>query len=341
MWLDLAEIMMYDGAMWVIFGDFNEVRFGTERKNTDFCGKRAKLFNDFIKDNSLIDLPLGGRTYTHINDDGRKFSKLDRYLVSENFIQQWPNINVLVLDKKHTDHCPLILKDGDLDFGPKPIKAFDEWLKHKDSYDVVKNAWNSKIINNKPDCIFREKLKRVKQELRKWYATSDGKLKAEIEELSNSVNDWERQAEITNLTDDQHEQWMKDRECLNQKEKTQIEMLKQKARFKWALEGDENSKFFHSYIRWRNQKNNIHGVNAGGGLFKKRNSETWMLNHWDGPKLEVHMSEALEARFTETEVIDVIKGCGKNKAPGPDGFNLMFYSKFWDIIKDDLLNAIN
>ncbi|XP_071700540.1 uncharacterized protein [Rutidosis leptorrhynchoides] len=77
------------------------------------------------------------------------------------------------------------------------------------------------------------------------------------------------------------------------------------------------------------------------GLFNKNNSEGWMLNEWDGSKLEDHMAVALEVSFTECEVIEAIKGCGKNKAPGPDGFNIKFYSKFWDIIKGDLIRAIN
>ncbi|XP_071712616.1 uncharacterized protein [Rutidosis leptorrhynchoides] len=226
MWQDLSDLLKYDGAMWVIFGDFNEVRFASERKNTEFCDKRAKLFNDFIKDNSLIDLPLGGRIYTRISDDGRKFSKLDRYLVSENFLHHWPNINVMVLDKKHTNHCPLILKDGNIDFGLKPVKVFDEWLKHKDSYDVIKKAWESKVNSVRPDCIFCDKLKIVKQELGKWYSTSDGKLKAEIDELSNRVNDWEKTAETSDLSESQHDMWLKDKELLLQKEKAQVEMLK-------------------------------------------------------------------------------------------------------------------
>ncbi|XP_071708614.1 uncharacterized protein [Rutidosis leptorrhynchoides] len=160
MWSDLSDILRYSDAIWAIFGDFNEVRFNFERKNTKFCERRAKVFNDFIKDNSLLDLPLGGRTYTRISDNGRKFIKLDRFLVSENFLQQWTNANVLVLDKKHTDHCPLILKDGDINFGPKPVKVFDEWLNHKESHNVSNSAWKVHVNSNRPDVIFREKLKK-------------------------------------------------------------------------------------------------------------------------------------------------------------------------------------
>ncbi|XP_071700539.1 uncharacterized protein [Rutidosis leptorrhynchoides] len=232
MWADLSDILRYSNAMWAIFGDFNEVRFNSERKNTEFCERRSKLFNDFIKENSLLDLPLGGRTYTRISDNGRKFSKLDRFLVSENFIQQWTNVNVLVLDKKHTDHCPLILKDGDIDFGPKPVKVFDDWLNHTESHNIIKSAWNIHVNSNRPDMIFREKLKKVKQELRKWFSTSHDKMKIEIEDLTKSVNDWERKAEECDLSEEQYQIWAKDRELLFQKEKTHVEMLKQKARYK-------------------------------------------------------------------------------------------------------------
>ncbi|XP_071740186.1 uncharacterized protein [Rutidosis leptorrhynchoides] len=41
-------------------------------------------------------------------------------------------------------------------------------------------------------------------------------------------------------------------------------MLKQKARIRWKLEGDENSKYFHASIRRKYNKSNIRGVNVNG-----------------------------------------------------------------------------
>ncbi|XP_071705256.1 uncharacterized protein [Rutidosis leptorrhynchoides] len=146
MWNDLNDILKYDGAMWALFGDFNEVRYSSERENTEFCERRAKLFNDFIKENSFLDLPLGGRT------------------------------------------------DDDINFGPKPVKVFDEWLMQEDSFDINKTTWNKNTNSSKPDCIFRDKLKLVKQELKRWYSTSHGKLKTEIEELTCVVTKWEKKA---------------------------------------------------------------------------------------------------------------------------------------------------
>ncbi|XP_071688757.1 uncharacterized protein [Rutidosis leptorrhynchoides] len=240
----VIDVMRYDKAMWVLLGDFNEVRSKSERKNTNFLEHRAKRFSNFIKDNNLIDIPLRGRIYMRISTNGVEFSKLDRFLVSKNFLQQWPNTHALVLNKKHTDHCPIILKEGNVDFGPKPTKVFDEWLHHKEAPEVIKVAWLMEVKSSNLDCIFRDKLKNVKAELRKWYSTSPGKLKAEIDELTELVNNWEIRAETDVLNETQLKDWMDSRDNLFKREKVELEMLKQKSRFKWALEGDENTKFF-------------------------------------------------------------------------------------------------
>ncbi|XP_071689782.1 uncharacterized protein [Rutidosis leptorrhynchoides] len=189
-------------------------------------------------------------------------------------------------------------------------------------------------------------MKNVKLELRKWYSTSHCKLQFEIDELSKTVTEWEIKAESSNLDETQRLQWMEDRESLIQKEKNQMEMLKQKSRYKWAFEGDENCKFFHSVIRRRQHKNNIHGINIAGiwstnpteikrgahnhfkSLFKTPLGKKFKLKNWSGPCLDISKAELLEARFTEIETLDAIKSCGPNKAPRPDGFNMLFYTKF-------------
>ncbi|XP_071728879.1 uncharacterized protein [Rutidosis leptorrhynchoides] len=49
-----------------------------------------------------------------------------------------------------------------------------------------------------------------------------------------------------------------------EKEKSKSQMLKQKARIRWVLEGDENLKFFHSCIRRWYNKSNIRGLLING-----------------------------------------------------------------------------
>ena len=40
--------------------------------------------------------------------------------------------------------------------------------------------------------------------------------------------------------------------------------LKQRARIKWAIEGEENSKFFHGLLNQNRRSNFIHGVSISG-----------------------------------------------------------------------------
>ncbi|GJS11827.1 putative RNA-directed DNA polymerase [Tanacetum coccineum] len=79
------------GAWW-LFGGFNKVREPSDRLNSKFNIKDADIFNDFIRNNKLVEIPLGGRKYTHVSDDGIKFSKLDRFFVATEFNDDWGNL---------------------------------------------------------------------------------------------------------------------------------------------------------------------------------------------------------------------------------------------------------
>ncbi|XP_071740916.1 uncharacterized protein [Rutidosis leptorrhynchoides] len=314
MWADLNEILNYSSnAIWVIFGDFNEVRFESERKNCKFKKNRAELFNDFITSNCLIDVPLGGRLFTQISDDGKKLSKIDRFLMSEIFFELWPHY-------------------AEYNFGPKPIKIFDDWLNQKESESVILEAWNKTVSSKKPDCIFRDKLKNVKQDLRNKFSISQDKLNLERDNLSKEIKDWELLAESANLSDEQRTDWNTAKDNWFRKEKSRNEMLKQKSRVKWALQGDENK-------NPTSIKNEAH--NHFRKLFSKNSDCNLKFNNWNGKTISNSDAADLELPFHENEILEAIKSCGQTKSPGPDGFNLKFFSKFWDIIKPELLNAVN
>ena len=76
-WHKLTRLLSKKEVRWCIFGDFNEVRTREERLNTWINMRGMVEFNEFIEEGGLIELPLSGRKYTRISDDGTKFSKLD------------------------------------------------------------------------------------------------------------------------------------------------------------------------------------------------------------------------------------------------------------------------
>ncbi|XP_071739849.1 uncharacterized protein [Rutidosis leptorrhynchoides] len=117
-----------------------------------------------------------------------KFSKLDRFLISEKFNSMWGDVSALALERTMSDHFPIVLRDRVIDFGPKATKIFDEWLEFDGKEHVVKEAWNINVDGRRSDCIFRNKLKNVKFDLKEWSQKTFGKIDLEIEEAKKESN---------------------------------------------------------------------------------------------------------------------------------------------------------
>lgn len=63
-WSSLSILISdWDGIL-IALGDFNMVREEGERFGSNFNASHADIFNDFISNSSLIDVPLGGYKFT-------------------------------------------------------------------------------------------------------------------------------------------------------------------------------------------------------------------------------------------------------------------------------------
>ncbi|GJT66081.1 RNA-directed DNA polymerase, eukaryota [Tanacetum coccineum] len=189
--------------------DFNEVRCIEDRLNSDLNYISARRYNDFIRLEQLVDIPIGGKWYTRISDDVMKFSKLDKFLVSKGFHDLWLELSVVALDRKLLDHCPIMLRDKVMNFGPKPFRVFNIWFKEKGAENVVIRGWNKPVATSIPDRIFRDKLKNVK-ELKKWSRENFGGFDREIENFKK-----EAKAEAGRLDEKftEGEVWMAVKNC--------------------------------------------------------------------------------------------------------------------------------
>jgi hypothetical protein len=124
------------------------------------------------------------------------------------------------------------------------------------------------------------------------------------------------------------------------------------------LEGDSNTRYFHSVANGRHRKKLIHSlVQEEGTIEGHEQLKSYITNYYKGlfgepeecdlsmdenriddiPQVSAEENALLTAPYSEEEVKKAIFQMEHNKAPGPDGFPAEFYQKFWDIIKTDLM----
>ncbi|XP_071714280.1 uncharacterized protein [Rutidosis leptorrhynchoides] len=220
----LDNILGANDSAWLLCGDFNEVRDKNDRLNSQFVQYRANRFNRFISSNKLIEIPISGRKFTRISDDGTKFSKLDRFFVMDKFLSLWDDLSIIALDRKLSDHVPLILRDKVIDYGPKPVKVFDVWFDKEEAGEVIVEAWSFPVRGLRKDCIFRDKLKNVKACLKKWSIKTFGALDLEINSLRKEASVWENKAELNDIPNNKRSIWLECRRKWIEKEKIKSNM---------------------------------------------------------------------------------------------------------------------
>jgi len=125
-----------------------------------------RRFNNFIEKNELVDIPMMGRKFTLYKPKGLINSRIDCILVSREWLDKWPNSKHLILDISVSDHCALVLKTDNTNWGPKPFRSLDIWQKDGRFMESVSVKWGSYKVQGSEIFIFKEKLKLLKADLK-------------------------------------------------------------------------------------------------------------------------------------------------------------------------------
>jgi hypothetical protein len=130
-----------------------------------------------------------------------------------------------------------------------------------------------------------------------------------------------------------------------------------RSRIQFLIEGDANTQFFHQQACYRKKHNFISKLEEDGRVITNHDDIQEVLDGFFSNLLgadfqrcftielsschrdDVDLS-ALDSPFLE-EVRDTVGGLPSDKAPRPDGFTGRFYKTCWNIIKEDLLAALN
>nr|GEV64540.1 RNA-directed DNA polymerase, eukaryota, reverse transcriptase zinc-binding domain protein [Tanacetum cinerariifolium] len=278
---------------------------------------------------------MGGRKFTWMNKVGSKMSKLDRFLISDDVIQDLPNL--LALDKMWSDHNPVLLHSKKHNFGLTPFKIFHSWFDRLDFEDTVREKWA--VITGDlsgPIKPLHSKLKDLKSHLKVWFSHTKEDELSRRKSIVVELRSLEQKIEDDHATDEEKVIRTNRLKELDDLEKIESIDLAQKARVEWEVDGDENSKFFHCLINSKRKSQTIHGIMHEGIWLNELNDIKEAFVNFYKDKFRFHDShvsfpffihahhlntsdrESLEVIDSMDEIRTVVWECGSNKAPGPD-----------------------
>lgn len=59
------------------------------------------------------------------------------------------------------------------------------------------------------------------------------------------------------------------------------------------------------------------------------------------PRITDEENQNLLKPFEAQEIWETVKACAGDKAPGPDGYSMAFFSQCWEIIGTDVIAAVS
>jgi hypothetical protein len=263
---------------------------------------------------------------------------------------------VLPLAHSGSDHVPCVVHI-DTNIPKARLFRFESfWVQMPGFLDCVKNSWDRPSKKNHSPAIVADKLKSLRFELKKWQ-TSLSKLKGLIQNCNKVLLVLDALEEERPLFTTEWNFRNIVKLHLDELLSAECRYWKKRCTMRWIKQGEENTKFFHAMATERYKRNNIamlkdeagneltdHDQMAGllWSSYRDRMGHSEGISmQFDLPSLITRVDDLddLTLPFQQKEMDDVIAAMPSDRAPGPDGFNGLFFKKCWPLIKkefDDL-----
>ncbi|XP_022850571.1 uncharacterized protein LOC111372446 [Olea europaea var. sylvestris] len=358
LWDELAGMMAWWNLPTCIGGNFNVDRFPTERSSSGRLTGTMEDFEDFIRENMLVDMPLMGGDFTwSSNRELPVHSRIDRFLISVEWEAKYPDVAQRRLGRVYSDHFPISLS-GDVGYsGRRPFRFEKMWLKVDGFGERVRTWWASYKFRGSPSYVLDQKLKALKGDLKRWNEKEVGDVNWRKNQCTLEIEKLDRKEECRGLGGDERERHQELRGDLERLVEMEEISWRQKSRVKWLREGDKCTQFFHRVANSNRRNNCISMLEVDEVTFEDlQDIGTQMVSFYQNlykeqfdrkPELEglefSTISEEdvswLERLFGEDEIREVVFSMNDDRAPGPDGFSFAFYKACWEVIRSDIVDV--
>ncbi|GJV38022.1 hypothetical protein Tco_1410499 [Tanacetum coccineum] len=330
LWRGLSQHKYYfRNRPWCLMGDFNAALF----------------LEDSTSGSSSIDISM--REFKECVDD---IEVLD--------VQNFVGAHAVFKPYRLSDHSPSVLNIPTLtSMKPKPFKFYNILTSNDHFLSIVNEVWNQNVSGF---LIYRvvKKLKLLKKPLRK-LLYEKGNLHANVVRLRDELD-----LVQTLLDSDPFNAILRDKEAasvcaFNEAALLEERFLKQKANINWLKEGDSNSAYFHKAVKSRVSRSRIDAVtNTEGVLFENEQVPDVFVTHYEAflglagvthgfvddnlfhSRLNGQVALDMIREVTRQEVKQAMFSMGDDKSPGPDGYTVAFFKAAWEIVANDITDAI-
>ncbi|XP_074305193.1 uncharacterized protein LOC141640239 [Silene latifolia] len=232
LWQSIKNMKCCINGPWVVMGDFNNVLAMNERIGSEVSAAEVREFQECVDVCGLNDIPAQGAFFTWTNKQevgDLKFSRIDRALVTDEWLLHFPNTITMFHPEGLFDHCPCTM-------------TRTRCCKEQDHVQLAKRL---KLL--------KKPLKALNSEAYAGIETSSKVALLHLHRMQGQL-----QLDPTNLGFQQQVKEATD--LYRDREGALRSFLSQKAKAQWLSEGDDNTHYFHSVIKARRMHNRILGI---------------------------------------------------------------------------------
>ncbi|XP_062104006.1 uncharacterized protein LOC133815150 [Humulus lupulus] len=348
LWRDLQELSVMDS--WIVLGDFNDILSKEERIGNRVRFKSSLDFINCVGACQLEDVKYSGNFFTWSNKqqgEERIYSKIDRVLANQKWLDSFPNAEVFFQNEGLFDHTPAILTVYDVVLsGKKPFRYFRMWSSHPKSSEMVTKTWQQQVKGTKMYQLVTN-LKSLKSIFKEINQLGFSDLHSAVIKAREHLDICQDAMHSDPMNQAMQQQELEARNSYAKVHNAYHSFLQQKAKLAWVKDGDDNSALFHRSIRERRAQNRVLSITNANGIrvddpqqltdaflefyksllgckLERRKSVLAVVIN-TGPVVSSYQADMLLADFSFEEVKKAIFDIPGLKVPGLDGYSSYFF----------------
>ncbi|CAI0556305.1 unnamed protein product, partial [Linum tenue] len=283
--------------------------------------------------------------------------RIDRAFICTDFDCLLGNCRLSALERVESDHCPIMIEWGFEERLHRYWKFENMWFLDESFIANTSEWWNCQPRGVGDLFLFGQRLRMLKEKIRKWNKEEFRKVDVRIAEILAEIKMLDGKEEDGPISVEDRSRRDTLKYDLDKVLLMEEVAWRQKSRENWLKVGDMNSRYFHGVVNHNRRRNFISSLKFNGtpvegqsalkaafvehysAVFKEEKKVRPFPASYGGVTISDCERNSLVRQFSEEEIWMAVRKCRGDKAPGPDGFSLEFFKKCWDVIKSDMLKA--